>query len=447
MRLMHRLLMLVVMCVLAPVSLAAQIESARVWPAPDNTRLVFDLSGPVEHRVFTLSNPSRVVVDIAGSELQTSLASLDLQRSGIQRIRSGARPDGDLRIVLDLDTDLTPRSFTLTPNEQYGHRLVLDLERPSGEALQPREQQVSKTVGDLSGQRRNIIVAIDAGHGGEDPGAIGGRGTREKHIVLAIARELYRQLSEVEGFEPFLVRTDDYYISLHRRRQIAREHNADLFISIHADAFTSPRASGASVFALSSGGATSTMAAYLANQENEADVIGGINGISLEDKDEVLKSVLVDLSMTATMRSSLDVGSRVLGEMRSVARLHKSTVEQAGFAVLKSPDVPSILVETGFISNPTEEANLGSAGYRRQLASAVRDGVIDWFNDNPPPGTWVAWRQSNGNDGMRRYTVVSGDTLSGIATRNGTSVGRLREVNQLQGSAIRIGQVLLIPEA
>ncbi|WP_108124950.1 N-acetylmuramoyl-L-alanine amidase [Saccharospirillum mangrovi] len=444
---MHRLFMLLVISLLAPLTQAVEIESARLWPAPDNTRLVLDLSGPVQHRVFTLSNPSRVVVDIEGAELNTRFDTLDLTRSGIQRIRSGPRPDGDLRIVLDLDSDLSPRSFTLNPNDQYGHRLVLDLERASGEALQPREQQVSKTVGDLAGQRRNIIVAIDAGHGGEDPGAIGGRGTREKHIVLAIARELYRQLNQVEGFEPFLVRTDDYYISLQRRRQIAREHNADLFVSIHADAFTSPRATGASVFALSSGGATSTMAAYLANQENASDVIGGINGISLEDKDEVLRSVLVDLSMTATMRSSLDVGSRVLGEMRSVARLHKATVEQAGFAVLKSPDVPSILVETGFISNPTEEANLGSPGYRQRLATAVRDGIIDWFKDNPPPGTWIAWQQSNGNDGMRRYTVVRGDTLSGIANRNGTSVGRLREVNQLQDSAIRIGQVLLIPEA
>lgn len=443
---MHRLLLLLVLSLAGPASLAAQIESARIWPAPDNTRLVLDLSGPVEHRVFTLSGPSRVVVDIEGADLRAALDDLELERTGVRQIRSGVRPGGDLRIVLDLAADLSPRSFALPPNDQYGHRLVLDLERPSGESLQPREQQVNKTVGDLAGQQRNIIVAIDAGHGGEDPGAIGPRGTLEKSIVLAIARELYDQLQDVRGFEPLLVRTDDYYISLQRRREIARENNADLFISVHADAFTSPRASGASVFALSSGGATSTMAAYLADQENEADVIGGINGISLEDKDEVLKSVLVDLSMTATLRSSLDVGSQVLRRMRQVARLHKATVEQAGFAVLKSPDVPSILVETGFISNPTEEANLGSPGYRRNMAQAVSEGVVAWFTANPPPGTWLAWQQNNEGQ-MRRYTVVRGDTLSGIASRTGTSVGRLRAVNQLNGSDIRIGQVLLIPEA
>ncbi len=437
--------LILALCV-APLAMAANIESARLWPAPDNTRLVLDLSGPVKHRVFTLSNPSRVVVDIDGARLNAELSGLDLTDSGVSRIRSGVRNGNDVRIVLDLSARLTPRSFTLRPNEQYGHRLVLDLERPPGLAMEPQERQVNKTVNDMSNQQRNIIVAIDAGHGGEDPGAIGGRGTLEKHVVLAIARELYDQLREVKGYEPFLVRTGDYYVSLQRRRQIAREKHADLFISIHADAFTSPRASGASVFALSSRGATSAMARYLADQENEADVIGGINGVSLEDKDEVLKSVLVDLSMTATLRSSLDVGSLILGEMKQVARMHKNTVEQAGFAVLKSPDVPSILVETGFISNPTEEANLGSRAYRQKLATAIRQGVTSWFDRNPPPGTWVAWQQRNAGE-LRRYVVVQGDTLSAIASRNGTSVSRLREVNQLPDSSIRIGQVLLIPGA
>lgn len=428
------------------VSWAADIDSARLWPAPDNTRLVLDLSGPVEHRVFTLSNPRRVVVDIDGTHLETDLGDLELTNSGISRIRSGVRNGGDVRIVLDLSTELNPRSFTLRPNEQYGHRLVLDLERPPGLSMEPQERQVSKSVNELSSQQRNIIVAIDAGHGGEDPGAIGGRGTLEKNVVLAIARELYSQLNDIKGYEPFLVRTGDYYVPLQRRRQIARQKNADIFISIHADAFTSPQASGASVFALSNNGATSAMARYLADQENASDVIGGINGVSLEDKDEVLRSVLVDLSMTATLRSSLDVGSAVLGQMRRVARMHKNSVEQAGFAVLKSPDVPSILVETGFISNPTEEANLGSRAYRQQLATAIRRGVTAWFERNPPPGTWVAWQQRSAGE-LRRYTVVQGDTLSGIATRTGTSVARLKEVNQLQGSAIRIGQVLLIPDA
>lgn len=424
---------------------AAEIEDARIWPAPDNTRLVFDLSGPVEHRVFVLSNPSRVVVDISDVSLSTDLGRLSLDNSGVSRIRSGQREGGELRVVLDLSAQLNPRSFVLRPNEQYGHRLVLDLERPPGLSMEPSERQVSRSADDLSNQQRNIIVAIDAGHGGEDPGAIGPRGTREKDVVLAIARELYNQLEDVRGYEPVLMRTGDYYLSLQRRRELAREKQADLFISIHADAFTNPRASGASVFALSSSGATSAMAGYLANQENEADVIGGVNGVSLEDKDEILRSVLVDLSMTATLRSSLDVGNDILSEMKQVARMHKASVEQAGFAVLKSPDVPSVLVETGFISNPTEEANLGSAGYRRQLAAAIRQGVTQWFERNPPPGTWVAWQKREAGT-LRRYVVVSGDTLSGIASRNNTSVSRLREVNQLNGTAIRIGQVILIPQ-
>jgi N-acetylmuramoyl-L-alanine amidase len=439
------LLLLVALTGLSGSVLAAVIEDARLWPAPDNTRLVLDLSGPVEHRVFVLSNPSRVVVDINQVTLGTDLTRLALNNSGVSRIRSAVRDGGDLRVVLDLSAQLSPRSFVLRPNEQYGHRLVLDLERPPGLSMEPSERQVSRSADDMSNQQRNIVVAIDAGHGGEDPGAIGGRGTREKDVVLAIARELYNQLEDVRGYEPVLIRTGDYYISLQRRRELTREKQADLFISIHADAFTNPRASGASVFALSSSGATSAMAGYLADQGNEADVIGGVNGISLEDKDEILRSVLVDLSMTATLRSSLDVGRNILGQMKQVARMHKTSVEQAGFAVLKSPDVPSILVETGFISNPTEEANLGSAGYRRQLATAIRQGVTQWFERNPPPGTWVAWQKREAGS-LRRYVVVRGDTLSGIASRNNISVSRLRQANQMNGSAIRVGQVLMIPQ-
>lgn len=424
---------------------AVAIDGARLWPSPDNTRLVLDLNGPVEHRVFVLQNPSRVVVDISEATLSANLAGLDLNNSGISRIRSALRQNGDLRVVLDLSAELTPRSFSLKPNEQYGHRLVLDLERPPGLSMEPQERQVTQRASDLNEQRRNIVVAIDAGHGGEDPGAIG-RNLYEKNVVLAIARELYNELNEIPGYEPFLVRTGDYYISLHRRRELARENNADLFVSIHADAFTTAQPSGISVFALSTRGASSAMAQFLANQENEADVIGGIYGISLQDKDEVLRSVLVDLSMTATLRTSMDIGNSVLGEMKQIARPHKTNVEQAGFAVLRSPDVPSLLIETGFISNARDEANLGSASHRRQLASAIRTGIVNWFTRNPPPGTLIAWQQRNANE-VRRYTVVRGDTLSGIAARNGTSVSRLREMNQLNGTSIRIGQVLMIPGA
>jgi N-acetylmuramoyl-L-alanine amidase len=333
--------------------------------------------------------------------------------------------------------------------------LVLDLERPTLETptITPSiEPIVSKSIAQISSQRRDIVVVIDAGHGGEDPGAIGPSKLREKDVVLAIAKEVYRQLSAIKGYQPILVRDSDYIVGLKQRRELARRKNADLFISIHADAYSKASANGASVYALSNGGVVSAVAKYLANQENAADVIGGINGVSLEDKDEVLKSVLVDLSMTTTLQSSLSVGSIVLNKMGKFAKLHgdRTQIGQANFVVLRAPDVPSILIETGFISNPREERNLGSAAYRKKMASAISAGIQTYFQRTPPEGSFIAWQKQQAQTlqaATRRYTVAKGDTLSGIAGRYGISLTNLVSLNNLRSNSIRVGQVLLVPGA
>jgi len=431
------------MLLLVPQVQATQdIQNVRAWLAPDNTRLVFDLSGPVEHRLFTLSGPDRVVIDIDKARLQASLDSLGLEGSPVSQIRHSARGDG-LRIVLDLKNDVRPKSFDLKPNEQYGHRLVVDL-------AMREEAIVTKTVVPVPGEegKRDVVVVIDAGHGGEDPGAIGPGGVREKDVVLKIAQELKRLIDSEKGYRAVLTRTSDYYISLRGRTGKARKSNADLFVSIHADAFKDPRARGASVWVLSGRGATSEMGRWLAQRENSADLIGGVGSLSLGDKDDVLASVLLDMSMNASRKDSHKVASRIHANMSSFARMHKKHVEQAGFVVLKSPDIPSILVETGFISNPEEARKLKTASYQRQMAQSIYRGITGHFWEKPPTGTYIAWQKQSGNQlagGERLYKVVSGDTLSVIAQRNGVSLQRLRQANQLSNDSIRIGQVLRIP--
>lgn len=415
---------------------AVEIQDVRLWRAPDHTRVVFDLSGPAEHKLITLEGPARIVVDISDIELQASLSGLALDDTPIKQIRSGIRNGTDLRVVFDMSEQVDPRSFALKANQQAGDRLVVDLydRRAAATGAAPT---VRKSVD--SDSRRDIIIAIDAGHGGEDPGALGPGRLREKDVVLAIARELNTLLERDSGFQPTLIRSGDYYVSLKGRRDIARQRQADLFVSIHADAFTRPQANGASVYALSTKGATSTTARYLAQRENAADLVGGVR---LSDKDDVLAGVLADLSMTSTLDTSLKLGGQVLSRMDTIARLHKRNVEQAGFAVLKSPDIPSILVETGFISNPTEARRLSTRSYQQQMARAIHAGIRDWFSMHPPAGTLLAWQKQQGG---QQYTIARGDTLSGIAQRFNVSVNTLKNVNGLSDSRIVIGQTLKIP--
>lgn len=419
-----------VACVAVP-SRGAIVEELRLWRAPDHTRVVLDLDAPAEHRVLMLENPRRLVLDVSDVALRASVDELPLENTPIRRVRAGVRAGDDLRLVFDLSAAVNPRSFALSANAQAGDRVVLDL-YDLGQPGAPRK--VARSDG-----RRDVVVAIDAGHGGEDPGALGPGRLREKDVVLAIARELYDLFEREPGFHPTLIRSGDYYVSLRGRRQLARKRAADLFVSIHADAFRSAAAHGASVYALSMRGATSTTARYLAERENAADLIGGVR---LADKDEVLAGVLADLSMTATLDSSLQLGASVLAELGGVARLHKRQVEQAAFAVLKSPDIPSLLVETGFISNPGEARKLASGAYRRRMAAAIFRGLRGWFRNHPPPGTRLAWEKASGG---RQYTIARGDTLSAIAHRFDVSVADLKRFNDLRGDRILVGKTLRIP--
>lgn len=416
---------------------AADVQEVRLWRAPDHTRIVFDLSAPADHDMLVLSNPERIVIDLEDTRLLADLARLELGNTPVARVRSGIRKGDDLRVVFDVKSGVDPRSFALKANAQAGDRLVVDLYDKKPGAAEVAE--VKKSARQSS--RRDIVIAIDAGHGGEDPGAIGPRRVKEKDVVLAIARELHDLLQQESGFHPTLVRSGDYYISLRGRRDLAREQQADLFVSIHADAFKHSDASGASVYALSTSGATSTAARYLAQRENAADLVGGVR---LSDKDDLLAGVLTDLSMTSTLDTSLKLGEGVLRNMDGIAKLHKRRVEQAGFAVLKSPDIPSLLVETGFISNPAEASRLADPNYQRRMAAAIHRGIRDWFLAHPPSGTLVAWqKQQRGQE----YVIARGDTLSGIAHRFSVSLADLKSYNRLSSSRIMVGQKLNIPQS
>ncbi|MEN4828340.1 MULTISPECIES: N-acetylmuramoyl-L-alanine amidase [unclassified Pseudomonas] len=444
-----------------------QVKSVRLWRAPDNTRLVFDLSGPVQHSVFTLSAPDRLVIDINGATLGAPL-NVSTSNTPISSVRSAQRTPTDLRVVVDLKKSVTPKSFTLAPNAQYGNRLVVDLYDQEADAIAatapvapPTPVQTPATtpavpvspaqpaikLPPVPSGKRDIVVAIDAGHGGEDPGASGSRGQHEKDIVLQIAKELQRQISAEKGYRAELTRTGDYFIPLRKRTEIARKKGADLFISIHADAAPSRAAFGASVFALSDRGATSETARWLADTENRSDLIGGAGNVSLDDKDRMLAGVLLDLSMTATLSSSLNVGQKVLGNMGRVTSLHKQRVEQAGFMVLKSPDIPSILVETGFISNNSEAAKLATRSHQQALARSIHTGVRQYFQQNPPPGTYIAWLRDSGKiaQGPREHTVRPGETLAMLAVRYQVSVASLRNTNSLKTDELKVGQHLDIP--
>lgn len=442
------LVFLVFMAATPLLAAANEIVAARVWPASDYTRIAFESSSPVEYKLTELANPSRLVLDLNGVGLNETLKSLANKIQGsdpyIKTVRVGLFKKGTVRVVIDLKAPINPKLFALKPAAQYKHRLVLDIypqqdllmallepqtpakpaptppapEKPMEEAggwtpgaeVQPTpaetapepapsaeapaektEEKVAETPADKQEEAadeptlprvdRLITIAIDAGHGGEDPGARGANGSHEKDITLAIAKKLKAKVDAVPGMRGVLIRDGDYFVSLGARVNKARKLQADLFVSIHADAFTRPEARGSSVFALSERGATSAMARYLAKKENESDLIGGV---SLDDKDPNLARTLLDLSQTAAINDSLKLGRAVLGNLGKINDLHKASVEQAGFAVLKSPDIPSILVETAFISNPDEERRLNNEEYRDKMARAILSGIKKYFASNPP---------------------------------------------------------------
>jgi N-acetylmuramoyl-L-alanine amidase len=414
-------------------ALAAELKALRISETDGQTRAVFDLSGPLKYRLFSLQNPDRLVLDVEAASLA---AGFKAAGSGavLQGVRTGKLDRNGVRVVLDLSQGVRPKSFLLPPDAQQGHRLVVDLHSGTAAASAP-----TKAVAVTPPPReRNIVVAIDAGHGGKDPGARGPSGSWEKTLVLQVARELAAQIDAEPGFESFLVRDGDYYLVHQARYEMARKANADLFVSIHADAFYKPTASGSSVFVLSTRGASGEAARWLADRENR-ELVGGV---ALDDKDNTLAAVLLDLSQSATMKASDDVANHVLDSMKRVGKTHKSHVERANFIVLRSPDVPSLLVETGFISNPGEEKKLMDPAHRRRLAAAIVEGVRDYFSNQPPPGTWLA---ANAKARPRQHVVSRGETLSLIANRHGVSLSSLRAANQLRGDVVRVGDRLRIP--
>lgn len=409
---------------------AAEVRGLRMWPAPDNTRLVFDLNAPVEHSLFSLSNPNRIVIDLKNTKVSGALPSATYNESRIKGLRYAKRGENGLRVVLDLKNAVKPKSFVLKPHAAFGHRLVVDL---FDAKTATKKAVVKRPVYKNKKQARDLIIAIDAGHGGEDPGAIGQRGTREKDVVLKIAKELEKLIKRERGMQPVMIRKGDYYIGLKQRVKKAQIAQADLFISIHADAFKNGKARGTSVFILSERGASSDLASYLANSENSADLNGGVSSTN----DNLLNMVLADMVKNSTLEDSHQIASKVLADLKGVNHLHKKTVEQAGFRVLKAGR-PAILVETAFISNRSEERKLRTKKHQRALARAIFKGTRAYFRSNPVPGTLLAVRD-------RKHRIARGETLSGIARQYQISMATIRVANNLRSDQLAIGKTLRIP--
>jgi len=387
---------------------AAGVKAVRVWPSPEYSRVALEFDGEVTYKYFSLTGPHRLVLDLEGVGAEAMVGALadkiGPQDQYIASIRAALNRPGVTRVVVELKNEVRPQVFSLKPMGDYGYRVVLDLYPAQSEAV---PQQVERAIAQADGARapeaeakavptktgdapkaanqqnyvRLVTVAIDAGHGGEDPGARGANGSHEKDITLSIARRLKALIDKQPNMRAYLTRDGDYFIPLHERVNKARRVQADLFVSVHADAFIKPHARGSSVFALSEKGATSAAAKWLAKHENEADLIGGVN---IDVKDVYLKQTLIDLSQTAQIADSLKLGKAVLDQLGEINQLHKPHVEQAGFAVLKAPDIPSILVETAFISNPEEEKRLNDEDYQEKMASAIVDGIRRYFEKNPP---------------------------------------------------------------
>jgi N-acetylmuramoyl-L-alanine amidase len=360
---------------------AAEIKSLQLTSANDRTRAVFDLTAPVDYRLFEIANPDRIVLDVRASVFGEHFIT-PTAKGLLKSVRTGKQGRGDLRVVFDLAAGVRPKSFLQPATEKTPCRLVVELS-PRGKVM----ADVVKSAQVPPEKLRDVVVAIDAGHGGEDPGAIGAAGTHEKEITLAVARELKKLIDKQSGMSAVLTRDSDRFIPLKERYQKAREAKADLFVSVHADAYASGDARGSSVWMLSSRGATSEAARWLADRENRADLVGGV---TLDNKDNTLAAVLLDLSQGATLEASGAVANQVLHALAKIGPTHRGYVEKANFVVLRSPDVPSILVETAFITNPLEEKRLKSPEQREKLANAILDGVRGYFSAAPPPGTWFA---------------------------------------------------------
>lgn len=375
---------------------AVQLSNLKIGQQANGTRFVFDASGPINFHSFTLSNPDRLVIDILQGRFSQVVSVSTLKDTPVNDLRSGEYRDGRLRLVFDLSAKVNASVVLVKPQGDKPYRLVIDLKNSKFSVVVPQPNPFVPTrpviTADQSSSRpSNVIVVIDPGHGGKDPGATGLRGTHEKDVVLAISKQLQQIINNTPGFTAKLTRSGDYYLTLRQRLAIARQYKADMFVAIHADAYPNTSATGTSVYALSQRGATSEAARWLAQRENASELMGGVD---LSDKSHLLKSVLIDLSQTATVRTSLRIGGQIIQFLSRITALHHRQVEQAAFVVLKSPDIPSLLVETGFLSNPYEENRLRSGRYQQNLAVSIAGGIQDYFQSSPPPGTLLAMQRA-----------------------------------------------------
>ena len=410
------------------------INGIRVWPAPENTRIVFDLQNKPDYKYFTLTNPSRLVIDFKDTKNNAALSTLAENDPRIKIFRtSTAKSKSSTRLVLELSKSYPLSIFPLAPAGQYGDRLVVD--------LLDKNNKKSVTAKTTPNGKRDIIIAIVAGHGGEDPGSIGAKGTYEKRVTLSIAKKLAKLIDQRNGFKAVMIRTGDYYVSHNRKTELARKNKADLLISIHADAFVSPKPYGASVLVQSSRRANSEFTRWIENRQDESELLGGAGDTIKKTKDKNLAFTLADMKKEYTMASSYEFAVHVIGELKKVTKMHKKAPEGLSLAVLKSSDIPSVLIETGFISNPTEEKNLNSRTHQQKLANAIYKAVDSYFIENTPQGTLLAATT------LKKHKVRSGESLSLLAQRYKISVAKIKSANNLKSNVLRIGQTLKIPRA
>lgn len=413
------------------------VESLRIWPSPNNTRVVFDLKEAPEYTYFTLTSPQRLVIDLKNTNRDIDFKQFENTSTLIKRVRhSTPKNDKSARVVIELTQAVTAEVFDLPPTPPYKNRLVIDFSNP--------QSTTKKVVLDSESavRDRDIIIAVDAGHGGEDPGSIGPSGTYEKNITLSVAKKLRDMINAEPGMRALMTRSGDYYVLVSKRPEIARKNKADLFVSIHADAFTTPKPSGASVWVLSMGRANTELGRWMEQTEKHSELLGGAAEVIQDTASErYLAQALLDMSMDHSMATSYDLSKGVIRELKQVTKLHKKSPMAASLGVLTSPDIPSILVETGFISNPREEKNLNWAAYREKLARSVFKGIKAHFRKSPPDGTlWASQRLEN-----RTHKVRSGESLSLLAQRYNVRVSQIKEANNLNSDMVRIGQVLTIP--
>lgn len=420
---------------------ANQLKAVRIWPAPENLRLVFDLNNKPQYSYFSLQSPNRLVLDFKQTNNGVDFSRVVTKSKLVKKVRLSKAPKkSSLRVVLELTRAVKPSVFTLPPTSPYGDRLVIDLP-----LLATAPQVIAKQAPKGA---RDIVVAVDAGHGGEDPGSIGASGKYEKRVTLQIAKRLATLINKQPGMRAVLTRRGDYYVGLDRRSEVARKAGADLLVSIHADAFTSPQPHGASVLVLSNRRANSEIGRLLEQAEKHSELLGGVGEIIQSSENEkYLARTLIDMSMDNSMAESYEIGRYILKDMGKITRLHKKKPVLASLAVLKSPDFPSILVETGFVSNPAEERKLHTASHRNKLAQAIFASINKYFRSNPPDGTRFARQLADAPRRLSEHVVQRGESLSLLANRYNVTVARLKQTNRLKSNMVRIGQVLTIPQS